>query len=190
MDVLTLVILSIGLAMDAIAVSVSNGISIKKMNLKKALIASLTFGFFQALMPVIGFFAGTTFASFVESFDHFIAFGLLLIIGVNMIFEAVKEMKNPTDVIPKEKLSFKLLMIQGVATSIDALAVGISFAVTDTNIWIASLIIGLVTLGLSLVAFCIGKKFGDVLKQKATIFGALVLIFIGTKILIEHLFFM
>ena len=176
MDFFEIVLIGIGLAMDAFAVSVCKGLSMKKMDWRKAIIISLYFGIFQAVMPVIGYFLGTTFIGFVESVDHWIAFILLAIIGGNMI-------KDSTDD-ENEKRNDN---IDTIATSIDALAVGITFAFFETNIGLAISIIGLITFILSIIGVKIGNRFGDKFQNKAELTGGIILIIIGLKILLEHL---
>lgn len=183
MGIFEIVLIALGLAMDAFAVSICKGLSMKKMNWKNAIIISLYFGTFQALMPVIGYFLGTTFSGLVKSVDHWIAFILLAIIGGNMIkdsFDNEYEKRN-------EKIDFKTMIILAIATSIDALAVGITFAFFKTNIILAICIIGIITFILSLIGVKIGNRFGDKFQNKAELTGGIILIIIGTKILLEHL---
>lgn len=183
MGELEILLIAIGLAMDAFAVSVYKGLSMKKMNWKKAIIVGLYFGVFQALMPVIGYFLGTTFESLVTKIDHWIAFVLLVAIGANMLKEAFS--KNSEDC--NDNVDFKTMIILAIATSIDALAVGITFAFLQTNIVIASLSIGIITFAISVLGVKIGNKFGDKYEKKAEIAGGLILILMGIKILLEHL---
>lgn len=169
--------------MDAFAVSICKGLSMKKLDWKKAIIIALYFGIFQAVMPVIGYFLGTTFESLVTQIDHWIAFILLGIIGINMIKEAFSnDSENVND-----KVDFKTMIILAIATSIDALAIGITFAFFKTNLLLAVIIIGIITFMLSLIGVKIGNKFGNKYEKKAEIFGGVILILIGVKILIEHL---
>lgn len=186
MDIISIFLIAVGLSMDAFAVSVSNGIILKEVHIKQATKTGFFFGVFQAVMPIIGWFAGMTFSNYITSFDHWIAFILLAFIGGNMIYEALKDDEQDDD---KDPNSTKVLLIMAVATSIDALAVGISFAMVDTNIWIPAIIIGCTTFIISTVGVFIGKKVGDLFKKRAEIFGGIILILIGLKILIEHLFF-
>lgn len=178
------VMLGIGLAMDAFSVSVSDGIILGKIRLKNAAKIALFFGIFQFIMPVLGYLAGTTFSGIIEAYDHWVAFALLGIIGAKMIFEAFgdkdeeKEEANP--------LGFKTLLILAVATSIDALAVGITFATIKTPVLISSAIIGIVTFFISLSGVYLGGKCGNIFGNKAAIAGGVILILIGAKILIEH----
>lgn len=183
MGILEIIIIAVGLAMDAFAVSICKGLSMKKMNWKKAVIVGLYFGIFQALMPVIGYFLGTTFQSLVTKIDHWIAFILLSLIGGNMIKEAFSEELETCN----DYVDFKTMIVLAVATSIDALAVGITFAFLQTNIALSALIIGVITFILSLIGVKIVNKFGVKYEQRAEIVGGLILILMGIKILLEHL---
>jgi putative Mn2+ efflux pump MntP len=187
MGYITLFFIALGLAMDAFAVSVSNGICYKNAGIKEAFITALTFGTFQAFMPLIGFFAGRTVSNAVEFIDHWIALIMLGFIGGSMIFGALKEKNVPTAGKCKVYCTTKHLVVQGIATSIDAFAVGISLAVMDTNIYVAVALIGVVTFICCLMGFPIGKRFGFLIKEKAEIFGGCILIIIGLKIFIEHI---
>ncbi len=178
-----IILIAVGLAMDAFAVSICKGLSMKKMNWKKAIIVGLYFGIFQGLMPVIGYFLGTTFQSLVTKIDHWIAFVLLVLIGGNMLKEAFSEEVETCN----DDVDFKTMIVLAVATSIDALAVGITFAFLETNIALAALIIGVITFILSVIGVKIGNKFGAKYEQKAEIVGGLILILMGFKILLEHL---
>ena len=194
MGFLELLLLAIGLAMDAFAVSIGNGLSMKKQNPKAALAIAFSFGLFQALMPTIGYFLGSAFEDIIRQFDHFIALIFLGFIGGKMIFDGIKELtadkKGEAEEISEFKLTFGKLLIQAVATSIDALIVGVSFAaLPDVNIWTAVLLIGVVTFAISLIGVFSGKKFGQLLGSKAEIFGGLILAGIGLKVFIEHVFF-
>ena len=183
MGILEIVLVAIGLAMDAFAVSICKGLSMKKMNWKSAIIIGLYFGIFQAIMPVIGYFLGITFSGLVENVDHWIAFILLAIIGVNMIKESFDDENEKRN----EKVDFKTMIILALATSIDALAVGVTFAFFKTNIVLAVFIIGIITFILSLIGVKIGNRFGDKFQNKAELIGGIILIIIGIKILLEHL---
>lgn len=180
----TLLLIGIGLSMDAFSVSVSNGLCMSRIRFKTAFMTAFAFGFAQAAMPVLGYFAGTFFSGYIEAFDHWIAFVLLGIIGIKMIIEAVKEIKNPTG--ECKEISAQLIFAQAIATSIDALAVGVSFAALKINIATAAGIIGIVTFALCLPAVYIGKKVGGIFKEKAEILGGVILVLIGVKILLEH----
>ena len=176
-------ILGVGLSMDAFAVSICKGLSVGKMKAKYALIAGAYFGGFQALMPTLGFLLGYKFESFITSIDHWIAFVLLALIGGNMIREALgKDEEHEND-----DFSFKAMLPLAVATSIDALAVGISFAFLGVDIMQAALLIGATTFVLSGVGIYVGNVFGAKYKSKAELLGGAVLILIGLKILLEHL---
>ena len=180
-----LLLLAIGVSMDAFAVSVCKGLSMSKSGLKESAICGVWFGGFQALMPLIGFFLGTLFAEAIEAFDHWIAFGLLAVIGINMLKEAFsKEEEGCCGC----DLSFKTMLVMAIATSIDALAVGISLAMAgNVNIWLAILLIGFTTFGFSGLGVKIGNVFGSRFEQKAQIAGGAILILLGLKILLEHL---
>lgn len=186
MGYLTLFFIALGLAMDAFAVSISNGICYRRAGPKEAIITGATFGGFQAAMPLLGYFAGMTVKDAVEAIDHWIALILLGFIGGSMIIGAIKNMKKPEDVECKPYCTTKDLLLQGIATSIDALAVGISFAVIDTNIFVAVALIGIVTFIFCVVGVPIGKRFGTIIREKAEILGGCILIMIGLKIFIEH----
>ena len=188
MGLTTVLILAIGLAMDAFAVSISNALCYQNMNRKWALLTAGAFGLFQGIMPVIGWLAGIAFTKYIESIDHYVALFLLGFIGVKMIVEAIKELRHPDVCDVTKRLNLKLLGLQAVATSIDALAVGISFAAIHggLNIFASAGIICSVTFLCSLIGVFIGKKFGGLLGQKAEIFGGLILVLIGVKIFLEH----
>ena len=183
MGIVEILLISVGLAMDSFAVAVCKGLSMKKMNWKKASIIGLYFGGFQALMPLIGFLLGVAFQDIVTAVDHWIAFILLGLIGGNMIKEAFdKESENCND-----NVDFKTMVILAIATSIDALAVGITFAFLKVNIVVALLMIGIIAFTLSVVGVKIGNKFGDKYEKKAELAGGIILILMGLKILLEHL---
>ena len=183
MGIIEIILISISLAMDAFAVSICKGLSMKNMNWKKAIIIGLYFGIFQALMPTIGYFLGISFKSLVTSIDHWIVFILLLFIGGDMIKESFsKEDSNTND-----DIRFKVMIILAIATSIDALAVGITFAFLNTNIIFTFSLIGIITFILSVIGVKIGNKFGNKYENKAQFTGGLILILIGLKILLEHL---
>ena len=180
-----LLLLAVGVSMDAFAVSVCKGLSMGKAGLKESAICGGWFGGFQALMPLIGFFLGTLFAEAIEAFDHWVAFGLLGIIGINMLKEAFE--KEECDGCCCD-LSFKTMLVMAIATSIDALAVGISLAMAgNVNIWIAILLIGFTTFCFSALGVKIGNVFGSRFEKKAQIAGGVILILLGLKILLEHL---
>ena len=182
MGIAELLIIAIGLSMDAFAVSISKGLSLRSITPKHVASTALWFGGFQALMPLLGYFLGVTFADFVSSVDHWIAFVLLGVIGGNMIrdsFDKDECNHNPD-------FSFKTMLSLAIATSIDALAVGVSFAFLKVDIWTAVLLIGIVTAAFSAAGIFIGKFFGCRYKSKAEFAGGFILIAMGLKILLEH----
>lgn len=231
MGITELLLLAVGLAMDAFAVSIGNGLSMKKSDIKAALAIALSFGIFQAAMPLAGYFLGSAFENIIKQFDHYIALIFLGFIGGKMIYDGIKELrenkkeglkgktekaadvKNEADTVNEKteaavkkensgdtakdgkdsgefRLTFGALLIQAVATSIDALIVGVSFAVLpDVKIWNAVGLIGLITFAISLAGVFFGKKFGQLLGSKAEIFGGIILVGIGVKVFIEHMFF-
>ncbi len=179
-------LLAIGLSMDAFAVSICKGLSMKKAGLRESTICGVWFGGFQAAMPVAGFFLGRSFFEAIEEVDHWVAFGLLLIVGINMLKEALDKKEQPE--MQDGDLSAKGMLLMAVATSIDALAVGISLAMAgDVNIVTAAIVIGAVTFAFSALGVKIGNLFGDRFEKKAQITGGVILILIGFKILLEHL---
>ena len=179
-----LLLLGVGLSMDAFAVSVCKGLAMKKATLKAELTCGVWFGGFQALMPLIGFYLGTLFAEAIQAFDHWVAFGLLALIGGNMLKEAF----GAEEECPCDDLSVRSMFLMAVATSIDALAVGISLAmVGDVNIWAAVSLIGVTTFALSAVGVAVGNVFGSRYEKKAEMAGGIILILLGVKILLEHL---
>lgn len=183
MGIGTLITLAVGLAMDAFAVSVCKGLALRKITLGNAAFVGLWFGGFQALMPLLGYFLGVQFKDYITTFDHWIAFGLLVILGGKMIKEAFSTEETPAN----SSLSAKTMVVLAVATSIDALAVGITFAFLEVNIVAAVCLIGCITFLLSAVGVKIGNVFGTKYKRKAEIAGGIVLILLGIKILLEHL---
>lgn len=183
MRILEILLISVGLAMDAFSVSICKGLSMKKLSWKKTIIIAAYFGIFQALMPVIGFLLGSTFESLVTKIDHWIAFILLGIIGANMIKDAFSEETDNVN----DKVDYKTMIILAIATSIDALAIGITLAFLKTNIVFSIMSIGIVTFALSIFGVIIGNNFGSKYEKKAEIFGGIILILIGLKILLEHL---
>jgi len=183
MGVIELIILSVGLAMDAFAVAVCKGLSMHKMNWKKACVIGAYFGIFQAVMPLIGYILGINFQEQIVSIDHWIAFILLGIIGLNMIKEAVSKETEKTN----DSIKFKDMLILSIATSIDALAVGITFAFLKVNVGLAVTLIGIITFIISFTGVKIGNVFGCKYEKKAELVGGLILILLGLKILLEHL---
>ena len=190
MGIIEMFMLAVGLSMDAFAVSICKGLCMKKATLKSQAICGAWFGGFQGLMPLIGFFLGTLFAEAIQAFDHWVAFALLAIIGVNMLKEAFSKESEceSCDISGEVDLSVKTMFIMAVATSIDALAVGISLAMAgDVNIWLAVALIGTVTFLLSAVGVKVGNVFGSRYEKKAQFCGGAILILLGLKILLEHL---
>lgn len=185
MGVLELVLIAVGLSMDAFAVSVCNGMAINRLRFRDACKFGVFFGVFQALMPLIGWAAGKTFSQYVTAVDHWIAFVLLAFIGGKMIYEAVKGDEGAAE----DPLRFRVLFVLAVATSIDALAVGVTFAFMQMAILPSILTIGAITFVLSTFGAFIGKRAGLLLGNRAEIVGGVILILMGGKILIEHLFF-
>ena len=185
MDLPVLIGIAIGLSMDALAVSVANGIMIKKLRVEHAFRIAFSFGFFQAIMPLIGWAAGITFSAYIKEIDHWVAFGLLVIVGSRMIWESFTNSQK--DEAARNCLHFPTLLILSLATSIDALAVGVSFAFLDMTIWFPILIIGLITFVICFIGVKIGNKLGPIFGNKLGIIGGLVLIGIGIRILIQHL---
>lgn len=187
MDFVTILFIGIGLSMDACAVSLAKGMSLNENKIKKyALILAFAFGFFQALMPAIGYFAGSHFAEYIQSIDHWIAFILLGFIGINMIREGKKEKQEDTKI---HSISVKDIFLLAIATSIDALAIGVSFAFLKVNLLSAIITIGITTFILSFISVLFGKKLGSLFEKYAEYLGGTILILLGFKILIEHLFF-
>ncbi|MCR4847713.1 MAG: manganese efflux pump MntP family protein [Bacteroidales bacterium] len=200
MSFVEILLIGIGLSMDAFSVSICKGLTTKQFSWKMALTCGLWFGFFQALMPVIGYFLGEQFEEYITAVDHWIAFGLLFLIGANMIREAlskkevesgkwrVENGENKTENFPLSAFHSQLQMLPlAIATSIDALAVGISFACIQVKIWSSILIIGVTTFLFSVLGVKIGNVFGSKFEKSAGIVGGIILILIGLKILLEHL---
>ena len=183
MTVVELIVVAVGVSMDAFAVSVCKGLSVRKLRPRHAFSVSVWFGGFQALMPLTGYFLGVSFADMVSDFDHWIAFVLLSIIGGNMLKEAFGNEECEVD----PDFSFKTMLIMAVATSVDALAVGVSFAFLKVDIWSAVLLIGVTTAAFSGVGVVVGNMFGARYKSKAELAGGIILVLIGLKILVEHL---
>lgn len=182
-----LILLALGLSMDASAVSISNSLCIDKIKLKHILRMALMFAVFQGIMPLIGYFAAHNFKSVISRFDHWIAFILLVIIGGKMLHEAVKaEINQECSLF---SLTMKLLFVQAVATSIDALAVGVSLSALNVNIYYSITIISIITFICCTIATLVAKRFGNLLGKRADIAGGIILIAIGVKIFIEHVFF-
>lgn len=193
MGILEIIAVAIGLSMDAFAVSVCKGLAMDRITFRKASICGIWFGVFQALMPLVGYFIGNRFSDYIVNIDHWIAFGLLAIIGINMIKESFGSKEDDLD----SSLGIKVMFLLAVATSIDALAVGVTFAcvpvaissvVTElANTLIAAGVIAVITYSLSCIGVKVGSVFGTKYKQKAELAGGIVLVIIGLKILIEHI---
>lgn len=185
MDLFDVILLAFALAMDCFAVSVTTGLMTSKYRFGNVLVMALYFGGFQGLMPVFGWFAGTGFALVASAFDHWIAFGLLAVIGINMIRESLSESESEGADITNHKTLFGL----AVATSIDALVVGVNFGLTGTPLVVPALIIAAVSFAMTVFGFYLGNRFKRACKFNFELVGGVVLILIGLKILIEHLFF-
>ena len=188
----SILILAVALSMDAFAVAICKGLAMKKITFVKAAIVGAWFGIFQGLMPLIGYFLGSSFAKFIEPVDHWIAFGLLALIGVNMLREALgKEEECECCECQDDSLAFKTMLVMAIATSIDALAVGVSFALGSfeggMNIFIAVAMIGVTTFLLSMGGVKVGNIFGAKYEKKAELAGGIILILLGIKILLEDL---
>lgn len=189
MGFLELFLLALALSADAFAVSITNGFCMKKIAVKKALVIAFSFGFFQMIMPILGFLLSSRWIDFVLRWDHYIAFILLGIIGIKMLFEGIGELRNKDENACKnyeKKLSPYKLILQSIATSIDALIVGVSFAAMKVDIAVAACFIGIITFFLCAVGVFIGKKSGSLLGSKATMLGGFILFGIGLKIFIDH----
>ena len=183
MGFVELLIIAVGVSMDAFAVSVCKGLSVRVLRPRHAVTVALWFGGFQALMPLVGYFMGISFADLVSNFDHWIAFLLLALIGGKMIKESLED--EGFEVNPD--FTFKTMLMLAIATSIDALAVGVSFAFLRVDVWTAVLFIGVTTAAFSCAGVVIGNHFGARYKSKAELAGGVILVLIGLKILIEHL---
>lgn len=187
MGYIELFLISVGLAMDAFAVSICKGLKMRRINKKQAVVIGLFFGGFQALMPFIGWLLGTQFSSYITSIDHWIAFILLALIGGNMVREAFGKTDEDEDGIMDPPLDMKEMIMLAIATSIDALAVGVTFAFLSVAIIPAVTMIGCITFAISILGVVIGNYFGNKYEKKAEFAGGVILILIGLKILIEHL---
>lgn len=182
MGIVELVIIAVGLSMDAFAVSIGKGLSLRQIKLRHVLSVGVWFGGFQALMPLIGYLLGATFTAVVSDFDHWVAFFLLGIIGLNMIRDSFSKEEDKHD----DDFSFRTMLMLAVATSIDALAVGVSFAFLCVDLWVSVTLIGMITFAFSAVGLKIGNIFGNKYKSKAEFTGGVVLVLMGVKILVEH----
>ena len=186
MSIIEIALIGVGLAMDAFAVSICKGLAMRRMNYKKAIIIAAFFGVFQALMPALGYVLGTTFANKTAAIDHWIAFILLALIGANMIKEALS---SDDDECQDDSLRLGDLIMLSIATSIDALAVGITFAFFNVSLLLSVSMIGIITFIICVIGVKVGNVFGEKYKSKAELAGGLILIVMGAKILIDHLFF-
>ena len=186
MTFVELLLTAIGLSMDAFSVSICKGLTTKRFSWRMALLCGRWFGFFQALMPVIGYYLGDQFQGLIKDFAYWIAFGLLFLIGANMIREALSKKEESAN----GDLDVKTMFLLAIATSIDALAVGVSFACIQVKLWSSVLIIGITTFLFSVLGVKIGNVFGSKYEKSAGVVGGIILILIGLKILLEHLGFL
>lgn len=184
MAIIPIIFIALGLAMDAFAVSITTGLALKKAKVNDALKMALSFGLFQAIMPALGWWIGISLRDFISSIDHWIAFSLLLFVGCKMIYEAITVKPHKRGI---NSLSFYFILVLSIATSIDALAIGVSFALLGVSIILPIIVIGSITFLLSFFGFVAGSKFGRLLGRKVEIAGGIVLISIGIKILVDHL---
>ncbi|WP_165067676.1 manganese efflux pump MntP [Marisediminicola senii] len=180
-----LLLIALGVSADAFAVALTKGVHMRRFNLRHALIIALTFGVFQAVMPLIGWMLGSQFARYITDFDHWIAFGLLLLVGLKMLWEASSTHEDTEK--DFDRLRVRELLVLALATSIDALAVGITLAFVPVSITGAVVLIGITTLVLAFLGVVIGRRVGARLGKPAEIVGGIVLIAIGTRILLDHL---
>ena len=188
MGIIEIFMLAVGLSMDAFAVSVCKGLCMKKATLKSQVVCGTWFGGFQGLMPLLGFFLATLFAEAIQGFAYWVAFALLALIGFNMLKEAFsKETVDSCDISGEADLSFKTMFVMAVATSIDAMAAGVSLAMEEANIFLAVLFIAVITFVLSAIGVKVGNVFGSRFEKKAQFCGGAILILLGLKILIEGL---
>lgn len=184
MEYITIFLIAIGLSMDSFAVSITSGLILNKIDFRNATKIALSLAIFQALMPTIGWLIGIKIQVYIESFDHWIAFGLLLLIGLKMIIESLKDDESEKNFNP---LNPKVLLMMSLATSIDALVVGISFAFIEYKWFVSGFIIGATTYIISMLGILFGKKMGSRFGNKMEIVGGIILIFIGVRILLQHL---
>ncbi len=189
MSTVEIVLIAIGLSMDAFAVSVGKGLALRGRLLGPAIALAVTFGLFQGLMPLLGWLLGSQFAEFISSFDHWVAFGLLALIGGKMLIEAIREDPDADEAAAgtESGIGLKSLVLLGIATSIDALAAGVGFAVVNVNIWLACGLIAVITGAFSFAGVYLGRAFGARFEKPAEIMGGLILIAIGVKVLLEGL---
>lgn len=181
MRIIELFLIAVGVFMDAFSVAICKGLSTKELSVKNAIIVGLYFGIFQSLMPIIGYFSGVSFSRFIEQWDHWIVFLILSILGIQMVIEAIK-----TEECPVGDFSFKSMFPLAIATSIDALAVGVTFAFLKVNIFTSALQIGLCTFIFSAMGVFLGSQFGQRLQKPAQTAGGVILILIGLKLLLKH----
>ncbi|TET63582.1 manganese efflux pump [Candidatus Bathyarchaeota archaeon] len=184
MDVITILLIAFGLALDSFSVSITSGLTIKRLKINDALRIAVFFGFFQAIMPVIGWSAGINIINFISGIDHWIAFGLLSFIGSRMIYETIRTESSRRIINPR---NINVLLMLSIATSIDALAVGLSLSFLKISIVTPAVVIGIITFLISFLGVFVGKRFGHFFENKIGVIGGLILIGIGTKVLIEHL---
>ena len=184
MHLLTIIALAFGLAMDAFAVAIGVGLTLPKLSFRVIFRLSFHFGFFQFLMPIVGYLAGLTVQKWLAPYDHWLALILLSLIGSKMIYESFRNDPTPTKTDPTRGLS---LIVLSVATSIDALAVGLSMAFLSAEIWLAAVIIGIVAAAMTIIGMFLGRRLGKLFSRKMELIGGLILIAIGIKIVIEHL---
>jgi putative Mn2+ efflux pump MntP len=184
MKIISIIFIAVGLAMDAFAVSITSGLTIKSLKINNALKIATFFGLFQAIMPILGWLAGLSFREIISDVDHWIAFGLLFLIGCKMIYESSKMEVNNKKINP---LDVYILLMLSIATSIDALAIGLTLSFLNVPIILPSIIIGTITFSLSVIGVYFGNKFGHYFERKIEMVGGFILIGIGIKILIEHL---
>jgi putative Mn2+ efflux pump MntP len=191
MGIWTVLLVGIGVSADAFAVSLARGLKIRQLHLSQALLIGGVFGLFQAVMPILGWLLGTAFGGLIQAFDHWVAFGLLALVGGKMLWEALFSHEEAPDGEPvpdaKDGIGLHELLVLAVATSIDALAVGISLALLEVNIWLTATVIGVITFVLSTAAVFIGHRVGVRYQRPAEIIGGVILIGIGISILVEHL---
>lgn len=187
MGLVDMLLMGVGLSMDAFAVSVCKGLQARKVNWRRAFVTAFFFGAFQAIMPLLGWLLGSTVQSYIEPVSGWVAFGLLGAIGGKMVWDAVHDDGSCAPDAPGRGRFLAELLMLAVATSIDAFVAGISFAMTDLNIWLAVAVIGLTTFVLSLVGTVVGNRFGSQFKKWATLAGGVCLVLLGAKILLEHL---
>jgi putative Mn2+ efflux pump MntP len=191
MSLWTVLLIGIGVSADAFAVSLARGLKIRQLHVSQALLIGGAFGVFQALMPIVGWLLGTAFSGLIQAFDHWVAFGLLALVGLKMLWEAVFSHEEADDGAPvpegMDGIGLHELLVLAVATSVDALAVGLSLALLDVNIWFTAAVIGIITFVLSTAAVFIGHRVGVRYQRPAEIIGGVILIGIGISIVVEHL---